>query len=149
MSPFEVAESVNGRPKDNSSWSGSESECRDAVCVGVLRNSTDVHHPHLQLCSSVFCRGHGVGDSRNLGMKYLQFSLFRETRAPGVCTLGIAGQIAGKSSDTQFASYSVELHQQYAHDSWRCLHTLASSGLPWCHFRASAVDRRQCHGCPK
>ena len=34
MSPFEVAESVNGRPKDNSSWTGSDSECRDAVCVG-------------------------------------------------------------------------------------------------------------------
>ena len=39
-SPFEVAESVIGRPKDTSSWAGSESECRVAVCVGVLRNST-------------------------------------------------------------------------------------------------------------
>ena len=39
-SPFEVAESVIGRPKDNSSWTGSESECRGAVCDGVLRNST-------------------------------------------------------------------------------------------------------------
>ena len=37
---FEVAESVIGRPKDTSSWTGSESECRDAVCDGVFRNST-------------------------------------------------------------------------------------------------------------
>ena len=39
-SPFEVAESVIGRPKDSSSWTGSKTECRVAVCVGVLRNST-------------------------------------------------------------------------------------------------------------
>ena len=39
-SPFEVAESVIGRPKDISSWKGNESECRNAVCVGVLRSST-------------------------------------------------------------------------------------------------------------
>ena len=38
-SPFEVAESVIGRPKDTSSWAGSESEYRDAVFDGVLRNS--------------------------------------------------------------------------------------------------------------
>ena len=38
-SPFEVAGSVIGRPKDTSSWGGSESECRVTVCVGVLRNS--------------------------------------------------------------------------------------------------------------
>ena len=40
MSPFEVSESFIGRPKDTSSWTGSESECRDAVCDGVLRNYT-------------------------------------------------------------------------------------------------------------
>ena len=39
-SPFEVAESVNGRPKVTRTWTGNESECRDAVCDGVLRNST-------------------------------------------------------------------------------------------------------------
>ena len=38
-SPFEVAESVIGRPKDTSSWASSESECRVTVCVGVLRKS--------------------------------------------------------------------------------------------------------------
>ena len=27
-------------PQNTSSWIGSEAECRDAVCVGVLRNST-------------------------------------------------------------------------------------------------------------
>ena len=37
---FVVAESVIGRPQNTSSWTGSESECRDAVCVCVLRNST-------------------------------------------------------------------------------------------------------------
>ena len=35
-SPFEVAESVIGRPQNTSLWTGSEAECRDAVCVGVL-----------------------------------------------------------------------------------------------------------------
>ena len=35
-SPFEVAGNVIGRLKDTSSWTGSESECRVAVCVGVL-----------------------------------------------------------------------------------------------------------------
>ena len=39
-SPCEVAESVIRRPQNTSSWTGSEAECRDAVCVGVLRNST-------------------------------------------------------------------------------------------------------------
>ena len=39
-SPFQVAESVIGRPKDNRSWTGSGAECRDAVCVGVLHNCT-------------------------------------------------------------------------------------------------------------
>ena len=36
---FEVAESVIGRPQNTNSWTGSEAELRDAVCVGVLRNS--------------------------------------------------------------------------------------------------------------
>ena len=39
-SPCEVAESVIGRPQITSSWTSSESKCRVAVCVGVLRNST-------------------------------------------------------------------------------------------------------------
>ena len=39
-SPCEVAESVVRRPQNTSSWSGSEAEFRDAVCDGVLRNST-------------------------------------------------------------------------------------------------------------
>ena len=39
-SPCEVSESVIGRPKDTSSWTGSDSECLDAVCVAVLHNST-------------------------------------------------------------------------------------------------------------
>ena len=39
-SPCEVAESVIRRPQNTSLWTGSEAECRDAVCVGVLRNST-------------------------------------------------------------------------------------------------------------
>ena len=34
MSPCDVAESVIGRPQNTSSWTGSEAECRDAVCVG-------------------------------------------------------------------------------------------------------------------
>ena len=71
-SPCEVAESVIRRPQNTNSWTSSESECRDAVCLGVLRNCTDVHHPHLPLCSSVFCRGQGVGDSRNLGMSVIR-----------------------------------------------------------------------------
>ena len=70
--PCEVAESVIGRSQNTSFFADSESERRDAVCVGVLRNSTDVHHPHLLHCSSVFCRGHGVGDSQNLGMSVVQ-----------------------------------------------------------------------------
>ena len=36
----EVAECVIRSPKDTRSWTGSESECRGAVCHGVLRNST-------------------------------------------------------------------------------------------------------------
>ena len=40
LSPFDLAESVIGRLQNTSSWTGCESECRDAVCVGVLRNST-------------------------------------------------------------------------------------------------------------
>ena len=39
-SPCEVAESVIRRPQNTSLWTGSEAECRDAVCVGVLRNNT-------------------------------------------------------------------------------------------------------------
>ena len=34
MSPCDVAESVIGRPQNTSSWTDSEAECRDAVCVG-------------------------------------------------------------------------------------------------------------------
>ena len=37
--PFVVAERVIRRPQNTSSQSDSESECRVAVCVGVLRNS--------------------------------------------------------------------------------------------------------------
>ena len=45
----------------------------------------DVHHTHLQLCSAVFCRGHGVGDSRNLGMSVVRwfFSSRRESHGSG------------------------------------------------------------------
>ena len=39
-SPCEVAESVFRRPQNTISWTGSEPENRDAVCVGFLRNST-------------------------------------------------------------------------------------------------------------
>ena len=39
-SPCEFSESVIGKPQNTSSWSSSEADCRDAVCVGVLRNST-------------------------------------------------------------------------------------------------------------
>ena len=39
-SPCEVAESVFRRQQNTSLWTGSEAECRDAVCVGVLPNST-------------------------------------------------------------------------------------------------------------
>ena len=39
-SSCEVAESVIRRPQITISWTSSESKCRDAVCVGVLRNST-------------------------------------------------------------------------------------------------------------
>ena len=39
-SPCEVAESVIRRPQNTISWTGSEPENRDAVCVGFLRNST-------------------------------------------------------------------------------------------------------------
>ena len=38
--PCEVAESVIRRLQNTSSWTGSEAECRNAVCVGVLRNCT-------------------------------------------------------------------------------------------------------------
>ena len=40
VEPCDVAESVIGRPQNTSSWTGSEAECRDAVCVGVLRICT-------------------------------------------------------------------------------------------------------------
>ena len=39
-SPCEVAESVIRRLQNTISWTGSEPEYRDAVCVGFLRNST-------------------------------------------------------------------------------------------------------------
>ena len=39
-SPCEVSESVIRRLQNTSSWTDSEAECRDSVCVGVLRNST-------------------------------------------------------------------------------------------------------------
>ena len=32
----------------------------------------NAQHPYLQLCSAVLCRGHGVGDSRNLGMSVVR-----------------------------------------------------------------------------
>ena len=51
----EVAESVYRRPQITSSWTGSESECRDAVCVGVLRNSIFIQ-PERSL-ESVNCTG--------------------------------------------------------------------------------------------
>ena len=39
-SPFEDSEIVIRRLQNTSSWTGSEAECHDAVCVGVLRNCT-------------------------------------------------------------------------------------------------------------
>ena len=40
VAPCEVAERVIRRPQNTSLWTGSEAECRDAVCVGVLHNRT-------------------------------------------------------------------------------------------------------------
>ena len=47
--PFVVAERVIRRPKFTSSWTGSESECRVAVCVGFLlgRSPSAVKHVHI------------------------------------------------------------------------------------------------------
>ena len=51
MSPCDVAECVIGRPQNISSWTGSEAECRDAVCVGVLCNSTVIRERSLESVS--------------------------------------------------------------------------------------------------
>ena len=55
----------------------------------------DVHHPHLQLCTAVFCRGHGVGDSRNPGMSVVRwfFSSRRESHGSGCAFHGPATMI--------------------------------------------------------
>ena len=37
-SPCEVSERFIRRPQNTSFWTGIEAECRDAVCVGFLRN---------------------------------------------------------------------------------------------------------------
>ena len=44
--PCEVAESVIRRPQNTSLWTGSGAECRNAVCVGVLRNCSHAVSAH-------------------------------------------------------------------------------------------------------
>ena len=54
-----------------------------AACPSAIteHRCQDVHHPHLQLCSAVFCRGHGVdGDPRNLGIGVVRW--FVSSRRP-------------------------------------------------------------------
>ena len=51
VGPCDVAESFIGRPQNTSSWTGSEAECRDAVCVGVLCNSTVIRVHSLESVS--------------------------------------------------------------------------------------------------
>ena len=101
-SPFEVAENVIGRPKDTSSWAGSESEYRDAVCVGVLRNSATSWPLSFGRETSLHHVVHGI----TLGSEHSRQSPashgfdwphFRVSDSH----LGIAGQVTGKSSDTQ------------------------------------------------
>ena len=79
-----------------------------------------VHHTHLQLCSAVFCRGHGVGDSRNLGMCVVRwfFSSRRESHGSGCAFHGPTGQTHAITKDCWAGAGVITLLRVIAAGGW-------------------------------
>ena len=160
-SPCEVAESVIGRPQNTISWTGSEAVCRDAACVGFLRNSTVILWTFTSERSTergslvyptIFVSAMETRECPNTQVQAEHLTAatghpFEDVTA-SYYPLGIPGKVAGKSSNTQWAfptapdeiwrGPSPARPQQCVHNGWRCRHTLASSVLQRSHYRVPA-----------
>ena len=115
-SPCEVAESVIGRPQNTISWTGSEAEYRDAACVGFLRNSTVILWTFTSerstergplVSPTIFVLTMETRECPNAQVQPEHLTAatghpFEDVTA-SYHPLGIAGKVAGKSSNTQWA----------------------------------------------